>query len=442
MKYIFIFLCSVNLWSQDFFNIELLANWTNPNIVEGPGNVRYSDLWGFKHMGEKYAVIGSTEGSHFLKIERRGISEIQFEPGLYSGPLVQHRDFKKYKNYIYGVCDEGNSSLQIFDISYLPDSVHKVYDSSIHFTICHNIFIDTSKAKLYACGPDNAGMKILDISNPMAPILHKNFTKVNYVHDCFVTNDTAFLNTGVDGLRIFDFSGNNTGIEIGVLSAYQEKGYNHSGWMDETRSYYCFVDETEGKKIKFCKLDNGIENIKVNALFGTKDAKDFVAHNISIYNGYAFVSYYNKGLRIFDLEKSPIKEVGFYNTYNLNSNYKLHGAWGVYVFEEDETILVSDRQGGIFSFYFPMKLFRLQKESYQLVGIPFINEESKILINPENSDMLYFEIYNILGEVIYQRQRMLNWLNIPLNLSSGQYIYRVSSDRWEENYSGKFVILQ
>ncbi|MFK8039604.1 MAG: choice-of-anchor B family protein [Crocinitomicaceae bacterium] len=441
MKYFFIFFFSVNLWSQDFFNVELLANWTNTDIVVGPGNVRFSDLWGFKHKGQKYAVVGSTEGSHFLKVDRSKISEVQFEPGRFAGLLVQHRDFKKYKNYIYGVCDEGNSSLQIFDISYLPDSVHKVYDSSEHFTICHNIFIDTNKAKLYACGPDNYGMKILDIVDPEQPKLLKNFTKVDYVHDCFVTNDTAFLNAGPDGLRVFDFSNNNVDFEIGVLTSYQEKGYNHSGWMDESRSYYCFIDETKGKRIKFCRIDNGIDNIKVNALFGTKDATDFIAHNISLYNGYAFVSYYNKGLRIFDLTNQPIKEVGFYDTYDTTSSYKLHGAWGVFVFQDEEIVLISDRQGGVYSFYFPMTLFRLQTEFHQAWGTPFIDESSKILINPENSEDLFFEIYNVLGEIVFKKQRMYNWLNIPLNLSPGQYIYRVSSENWEDAYSGKFIIL-
>ena len=45
---------------------------------------------------------------------------------------------------IYIVCDEGNSStLQIIDISNLPNSVTTVYDSDSLFQKSHNIFIDT-----------------------------------------------------------------------------------------------------------------------------------------------------------------------------------------------------------------------------------------------------------------------------------------------------------
>ena len=443
MKYIVIICFSYNLLAQDYFNVEFLANWHDETIVEGPGDVRYSDLWGFKHEGEKYAVIGSTEGSHFLQINQAEIKEVHFEKGAYSSLLVQHRDYKKYKNYIYGVCDEGESSLQIFDISYLPDSVHKVYDSNEHFIICHNIFIDTSKAKLYACGPNNSGLKVLDISTPSSPQLLNNFTQLNYVHDCFVRNDTAFLNAGPDGLRVYDFTNTAFPIEIGALSNYQEKGYNHSGWMNKSASIYCFVDETLGKKIKYCELSNGIENIEVDALFGTRNASDFIPHNIQIFGGFAFVSYYNEGLRIYDLTSIPIMEVGYYDTYDIENDFKLHGAWGVYVFDEDQTIIVSDRQGGLFSFYYPYDQVRQVKDNQQTVfNTPFIDENTRIILPHENAENLFFEIYTINGKVIFEKQSMLSWLDIPLDLISGQYVYRIFSSDLTIDYTGKFAIIQ
>ncbi len=431
---------SCNLWAQDFLNIELLAQWSNDTLIVGPGNVKYSDLWGFIYNEKKYAVVGSTEGSHFLQIKKNHIEEVDFELGAFSSLLVQHRDYKRYRNYIYGVCDEGESSLQIFDMSYLPDSVHKVYDSNEHFTICHNIFIDTSRAKLYACGPNNTGLKILDISIPEQPKLLSNFNQVNYVHDCFVRNDTAFLNTGPDGLKVYNFANSNSPIEIGALSNYQEQGYNHSGWLDNSASTYCFIDETPGKKIKFCELNEGIENIKVDALFGTKSASNYVAHNIQIFNDFAFVSYYNEGLRVFDLTASPIKEVAHFDTYPIESEFKLHGAWGVYVFEKDQLVIVSDRQGGVFSFYYPFNLIRKAEDTQIVAGTPFINSESTIILPHQNAEELFFEIYSISGNIIFSKQRMLNWLNIPLNLISGQYVYKVFSEDNKVNYSGKFVI--
>ncbi|MFK8043953.1 MAG: choice-of-anchor B family protein [Crocinitomicaceae bacterium] len=441
MKVWFFIFLSFPVMAQDYFNIELRSHWTDTSVVLGSGEVRFSDLWGFKVNGEKYAVIGSNEGSHFLKVNEYSVNEVDFKQGAFSGPLVQHRDYKRYKNFIYAVCDEGPSSLQIFDISKLPDSVSIVYDSDHLFITCHNIFIDTSSARLYACGPNGVGLKIFDISEPTNPTLLLNFTNINYVHDCFVLNDTAFLNSGVDGLRIYDFSNLAFPMELGVLSTYQEKGYNHSGWMNDSRTVYCFIDETEGKKIKFCKLDRGLDNIQVNALFGTKKALDYVAHNIQIVEGFAFVSYYNEGLRIFDLEQSPIKEVAYFDTYLIESSFKLHGAWGVFVFVEDEIVILSDRQSGFFSFYFPFSKLRKQSEKSKVYGNPVINENSQIIINMEGKDDLFFDIYSVSGSIIYRQQLAKNWVNIPLSLKPGLYVYKVYSLDSNVKSTGKFAVL-
>ena len=67
-------------------------------------------------------------------------------------------------DYLYVVCDEGSSStLQIIDVSNLPNSVNTVYDSNQLFTKSHNIFIDTATAKLYACA-SNTAMDIYSLS--------------------------------------------------------------------------------------------------------------------------------------------------------------------------------------------------------------------------------------------------------------------------------------
>ena len=46
------------------------------------------------------------------------------------GPEIIHRDYHDYQGYLYAVSDEGAASLQIIDISTLPDSASVVYDSS------------------------------------------------------------------------------------------------------------------------------------------------------------------------------------------------------------------------------------------------------------------------------------------------------------------------
>lgn len=431
---------SLNCSAQNSFGVQFLDQWTDTSIIEGPGEVRYSDCFGFNVKGQNYAVIGSTIGAHILKINKNKIDFIDFEAGAYQSKTVQHRDYKKYRNFIYAVCDEGNSTLQIFDISFLPDSIHKVYDSNEFFEICHNIFIDTINAKLFACGANNEGLKVLDLSNPVQPDLLVNFTNFPYVHDCYVRDDTAFLNAGNSGLAIYDFSAS-TPKELGLLNFYVDQGYNHSGWWSDNGLIYCFIDETLGKKIKLCRIDNGIQNIKVDELFGTKNAANFIPHNIELFLDYAFVSYYNEGFRVFDLSSKPIKEVAFYDTYLTENNFKLHGAWGVYVFKNENIILISDRQSGLFSFYFPAAAIRKIENDVLVFNTPFINTNSLILFQPENASKLTFSIYAINGTQVYKNESFLNWINIPLFLSAGSYVYHISSEDQKTNVSGTFVVL-
>jgi len=424
--------------AQSGFNVELLDHWTDTTRIKGPEDAIFSDVWGFSVNGRNYAALGSTEGTHILKIENNQIEEVDFKAGKFSSLLVQHRDYKTYKNYLYAVCDEGQSSLQIFDLSYLPDSITTVYDSDYFFKTSHNIFIDTNKAKLYVCAPNNIGLRILDISNPILPQLYYDFNGVGYVHDCYVTNDTAFLNCGFSGLQIYNFS-TLPAMQLGLMDFYAGQGYNHSGWLSEDRKKYVFIDETQGKKLKICNSESLI-NIEVSSLYGTKDYEDYVAHNVQIYSDFAFVSYYNEGLRIVDIKTNKPDEVAYYDMFWQDTKYKLNGMWGVYVFEEDELILASDRQNGLFLFHFPIKLYRNIQDQSLVTNSPFIDQNSKIIFQSDQSNSLYFTIYTSNGKKVYKEEALKDWVNVPLNLPDGVYVYAIRNTYLEVIASGKFVV--
>ena len=433
-------LITFNSISQISYNVELLDTWTDTARFKGAEDAIFSDIWGFTVNLNNYVALGSTEGTHILEIVDDHLIERDFKTGRFSSSQVQHRDYKTYKNYLYAVCDEGTSSLQIFDLSYLPDSIHTVYDNDIYFQICHNIFIDTNQAKLYACGTNNSGMTIFDISTPTQPQLFYDFNDVNYVHDCYVTNDTAFLNCGINGLYIYNFS-SLPAMQLGLMDFYAEQGYNHSGWLSEDKKKYIFTDETKGKKVKICNSESLID-IEVEAIYGTKDYEDYVAHNVQIYSDFAFISYYNEGLRIVDIMENKPNEIGFYDTFQTETNYKLNGAWGVYVFKNEELILVSDRQNGLFLLHFPIQLYRNSQGQSKASSTPFINDQSVIIYPSKSTDNLYFSIYDSKGSTIYKEEAIKDWISIPLNIVSGIYIYSVSNLDFEIISKGKFTVIK
>ena len=123
----------------------LLYHWQDSTLVASTTyNCRYNDSWGFEVNGSEIAVIGSTAGTHFFDVTNPvTATEVAFVAGAYTGSGVIHRDFHDFEGYLYVVCDEGNTStLQIVDISNLPNSVSTVYDSNALLTTSHIIYID------------------------------------------------------------------------------------------------------------------------------------------------------------------------------------------------------------------------------------------------------------------------------------------------------------
>ncbi|MEN9440791.1 MAG: hypothetical protein RLZ33_867, partial [Bacteroidota bacterium] len=116
------------LFSQTQKNVTFLDKWYEDTLASNSSKVRYSGCWGFEQENEEYAIIGSTEGTHFFHVNNNKLKQIGFIEGKYNSAQVIHREFKTYGKYAYSVCDEGTSSLQIIDLSYLPDSVVKVAD--------------------------------------------------------------------------------------------------------------------------------------------------------------------------------------------------------------------------------------------------------------------------------------------------------------------------
>ncbi|OIQ37766.1 MAG: hypothetical protein BM555_00070 [Crocinitomix sp. MedPE-SWsnd] len=425
-------------WNQESKNVELLDVWNDTSIFLGVEDHRYSDLWAFESNGQDYVAVGTTEGTVVLLVQDEKLIKVAEQAGAFGGYTVVHRDMKTYENYLYSVCDEGTSTLQIFDTQYLPDSLPKVYDSNAFFTICHNIFIDEDKAKLYACGANDLGMKVLDISAPANPTLIHDFNNVNYVHDAYVSNDTAFLNCGAEGLHVYDFSGSMP-IQLGVLDFYANQGYNHSGWMSPSREYYSFIDEDIGTKVKLCEISD-LATIQIDELFAPSEYENYTPHNVILLDNTAFVSYYNLGFRMFDISQKPIKEIGFYDTFHQETSYTQNGAWGVSLIEDQNQVLIADRQNGIFLFSVPIDILESDVDATVVTSNPFIDADSRILPKEYFDETgLKFSVFALDGSRVYFQESLINWMNIPLTLSAGAYSFGIYNSDGELLESGKFV---
>jgi choice-of-anchor B domain-containing protein len=356
--FLFLLLSSIPfLVSAQAIEANMLSNWHDPSLIinNWPGG-RYNEVWGVNINDLEVGIIGSTEGVHFIDVTDPVNSyeiESAFVPGKVVGANIIHRDYHDYNGYLYTVADEGPSSLQVIDMTHLPDTAIVVYDDDEFFQKAHNIFIDSTAARLYATG--SVGVIVISLEDPEAPALLASFPNQNlnipYAHDLYVRNDTALLNCGPDGLWAIDFSDLEQPQVLGNMTIYEQQGYNHAGWMHETLPYYYLADETHGMDVKVVNVEDLNDMYVVNTFDAQAEAPSSIAHNVLVRGDYLYVSYYYDGIQVYDIT-DPVnpERVYHYDTYPGEDMTGYHGAWGVYPYLTSGNFLVSDMQSGFFVF--------------------------------------------------------------------------------------------
>ncbi|HMP29134.1 MAG TPA: choice-of-anchor B family protein, partial [Saprospiraceae bacterium] len=266
------------------------------------------------------------------------------------------RDFKTYRNYIYVVCDNcGTQGLYIMHM----DSLHTgaMRQQIDHFRTSHNIYIDTSNARLYVVGALNManttrnGIYIYSLANPATPTLLTWYNPGRYSHDIFVRDHIAYSSEEYPGTFIYDVSNPNNIIQLGSTSV--KTGYHHSNWVSDDGKYLY-----SAREVPF-NLPLTVYEMKN---YSPTDPYDFypnyngtqslaTPHNPFVYKNKLYVSYYQDGLVVFDLSQ-PHKPttLAYYDTFhpNLSNIGNTDGAWGVYPYFPSGTIVVSDIQYGFY----------------------------------------------------------------------------------------------
>ena len=407
----------------------LLYNWQDSTLVASTAhNNTYNECWGVEINGSEIAVIGSTAGTHFFDVtDPYNSIEVAFVEGAYTGTGVVHRDYHDFSGYLYIVCDEGSSStLQIIDITDLPNSVNTVYDSNSLFTKSHNIYIDTSTAKMYSCGTNNT-MQVYSLDLPQNPILIHSYN--TYVHDAYIINDTAYLNCGGNGLIIEDFTMVNTigdqPTQLASFTSYPDVGYNHSGWLNENKTIYAMFDENHGYDVKLLDVSD-LNNISVLSIFNSGVNPNSMAHNGIIKGNNLYISYYHDGLRVFDISDplNPIQNWQ-YDTYNSNNYAGYKGAWGVYPYLSSGNIIVSDMQTGLYIIDLSTGTANVIESSFQNNIFP--NPATDRFTITSEADNI--TIYNSLGVKIKEEKLSGNQNTIFRDkLANGLYFYSLNKD--------------
>ncbi|MCO6477454.1 MAG: choice-of-anchor B family protein [Phaeodactylibacter sp.] len=333
----------------------LLAHWSDENIPPAFFDNPYHDVWGAVVNGREVGILCSTLGIHFFDLSNTEsiLEPVAFAPATVQGSAIGHRDVKTYLHYAYAVADEGASTLQVIDMSGLPESVEVVYESDEFIRTAHNIFIDEDNARLYAVGGNGFNVRILSLANPEQPELLASYPTAEvplpYVHDLYVRDNIAYLNAGNAGFIVMDMNDPANPELLGTMTEYTEQGYNHSGWLSEDGQYFYLADETHGRDIKIVDVGD-LSDMRVVATMNARSFDGQIPHNVYPQDGLLYVSYYYDGLQVYDVS-NPLfpRRVAYYDTYDGPDIEYFAGAWGVFVLPSGRA-LISDMNNGFYAF--------------------------------------------------------------------------------------------
>ncbi len=446
MRYFLLFLVVINfslakVQGQTSQNMSLLYHWNDTSLVVSNAHLnRYNEVWGYAANGREYAIIGSTVGTHIFDVTNpTNAQQVDMVPGTHQGVDIVHRDYHDYGDYLYMVCDEGPSKLQIADLSMLPNSAPLVYESDTLFQRSHNIFIDPASGLMYVCG-STYHLMVFSLADPLNPQLLVNCSQdvafwdntIGYVHDIFVRNDTAYCNAGNEGLFICDFSDPANPQLIGSMDTYQQQGYNHSGWLHPTKPYYVMADENHGLDLKMVDVSS-LSNLNVVSTFnsGVNDSLS-IPHNVIIHQDKAFVSYYHDGVYVYDISdpNNPVVD-GFYDTSTEVNATNYRGSWGIYPLLPSGILVASDMQNGLYILQ-PPPGFPLGEEELKATTTvsvfpnPFENE-IQVRIPQYDQQNLIFELFDLSGKRLLTTNLLQSETVLPLDteMDAGMYLYRI-----------------
>lgn len=340
------------------------------------GGTTGNDIWGWfdAQTGNEYALVGMTNGVAFVDISTP--TEPVFLGNLPSETVDSiWRDIKVYQDHAYIVADAaGAHGMQVFDLTRLrgmvgpqtfaPDVVY------VDFENAHNIAINEDTGFAYAVGTNTCagGLHIIDITTPNNPLFagcHAlSGTRLSDTHDtqCVIYQgpdtdhsgrEICVSSNGLDGAEIVDVTDKSAPVRIWA-DVYPELGFAHQGWLTEDHRFFLLGDELDENNFAVPTRTHVFDVSDLDApvyVFAYEAATASIDHNLYILGNRVFQANYTSGLRILEfgnLANQELMEIAFFDTFPSSDVVDFSGAWSVYPYLPSGTIIVGDRNNGLF----------------------------------------------------------------------------------------------
>ena len=348
-------------------NIDMLSFMSVDDIGGGQTN----DVWGWvdPQSGAEYAILGRTNGTAFIDISDP-LNPVYLGNLASNGASSIWRDIKVNNNHAYVVSEASGHGMQVFDLTQLADVTNPPVEfqaDAIYtgFGKAHNIVINEDTDRAYAVGTSTfeGGLYIMDISNPINPILIGDFANDGYTHDAQVVN-YAGPDPDYQGKEIAIACNENTVTIVDVsdptdaysisISSYSNSQYTHQGWLTPDHKFLLVGDELDEyyDGINTTTFIWDVQDLDNPSLIGTYvSTTAAIDHNLYTLGNWCFQSNYRAGLRIMSLEnvsQGLLEEIAYFDVYPSSDANQFNGTWSNYPYFPSGVVAVSHIEEGIF----------------------------------------------------------------------------------------------
>lgn len=360
-------------------SVRMLSNLTLSQIGGGEGSSLYG--WVDPQTKREYALMGRSNGTAIVDITvPTAPVYVANVPKRTGTSNTSWREPKVVGNHMYIGVDGTNAGMQIVDLtrvrnysgSTLTLNADAVYTG---LSRIHTLAVSPGTNYLYAAGYNSSGgLRVLDVTNPLAPTVSATWSTDGYTHENQVVTykgpdvayrgrEITFNSNGSLGgggtFSVVDVS-NKASLRRLSTKSYSQAGFLHQGWLTDDQRYFMMNDEydevngrTGGRTRTHLWDVQDLDNPVYRGFFTHETTS--VDHNLYIKDRLVYMTNYTTGLRIFSIDNlaSPnpddwMHEVGAFDTYLPNDFDDFNGAWNSYPFFPSGNIAVSDINGGLF----------------------------------------------------------------------------------------------
>ena len=347
-------------------NVDLLSFTAGSALGGGDMN----DIWGWTDPvdGTEYVLLGRTSGTAFVDISDP-VNPLYLGNLPASGSNSLWRDIKVDGNYAYIVSEASGHGMQIFDLTKLRNVINPpaTFTEDAHYSgwgNAHNIVINEASDRAYGVGTNTSsgGLHIVDISDPLNPVIMGDFAGDGYTHDAQVVNyigpDAAYAGSEIafacneNSVTVIDVTDPTDAIQLS-RTTYNSQ-YTHQGWLTEDHKYFLSNDELDENYtgVNTTTFIWDVQDLNAPFLLGTfVSTTPAIDHNLYVKDNFCYQSNYRAGLRITNLDNiasGMLTEVGYFDVYPSSDAAGFNGTWSNYPYFASGVVAVSHIEEGLF----------------------------------------------------------------------------------------------